>query len=124
MTVFYKIQFASYLSLLLHVLPSFASNRLGFAILALLNCPKSTAFNRPKYESQLSEVDFLVTVDKKPWFAVEAKRSEEEVSRSLVYYKEKLNVPFVYQILEKPNVDRHKNGIRVVSADKFLAALV
>lgn len=70
------------------------------------------------------EVDFLVTVDKKPWFAVEAKRSEEEVSRSLVYFKDKLNVPFVYQILEKPNVDRHKSGIRVVSADKFLAGLV
>ncbi|MCG7850890.1 MAG: AAA family ATPase [Methanosarcinaceae archaeon] len=70
------------------------------------------------------EVDFLVTVDKKPWFAVEAKRSEEEVSRSLAYFRERLNIPFVYQILEKPNVDRHKSGIRVVSADKFLAGLV
>jgi len=70
------------------------------------------------------EVDFLVTVDKKPWFAVEAKRSEEEVSRSLAYFRERLNIPFVYQILEKPNVDRYKSGIRVVSADKFLAGLV
>ncbi len=70
------------------------------------------------------EVDFLVTVDKKPWFAVEAKRSEEEVSRSLAYFRERLNVPFVYQILEKPNVDRLKSGVRVVSADKFLAGLV
>jgi len=85
-----------------------------------------------RYKTQLcflrnvdkKEVDFLVTVDKKPWFAVEAKRSEEEVSRSLAYFRERLNVPFVYQILEKPNVDRHKSGIRVVSADKFLAGLV
>jgi hypothetical protein len=27
-------------------------------------------------------------------------------------------------LLEKPNVDRYKSGIRVVSADKFLAGLV
>lgn len=70
------------------------------------------------------EVDFLVTVNEKPWFAVEAKCSEEAVSRSLFYFKEKLKIPFIYQVLEKPNVDRLKSGIRIVSADRFLVSLV
>ena len=70
------------------------------------------------------EVDFLVTVDEKPWFAVEAKLSEETISKSLLYFKERMNIPFIYQVLEKPNVDRLKNGVRIISADKFLAGLV
>jgi predicted AAA+ superfamily ATPase len=70
------------------------------------------------------EVDFLVTVDEKPWFAVEVKLNEEAPDKTLFYFKEKLNIPFVYQVLEKANTDRLKTGIRIVSADKFLSGLV
>jgi predicted AAA+ superfamily ATPase len=70
------------------------------------------------------EVDFLVTVDEKPWFAVEAKLNEETPDKTLFYFKKKLNIHFVYQVLEKPKTDRLKTGIRVVSADKFLSGLV
>ncbi len=70
------------------------------------------------------EVDFLVTVNEKPWFAVEVKQSDESVSKNLLYFKDGLDIPFVYQVLEKSGVDRLKNGVRVVSADRFLAALI
>jgi len=36
------------------------------------------------------EVDFFVTVDNKPWFAVEVKISDTSVSPHLHYYREKL----------------------------------
>ncbi|OGR85646.1 MAG: hypothetical protein A3J74_06200 [Elusimicrobia bacterium RIFCSPHIGHO2_02_FULL_57_9] len=70
------------------------------------------------------EVDFLVTSDGKPWFAVEVKTQDQEVSSNLRYFREKLNIPFSYQVLKKSGVDMFNNGVRVVSADKLLAALV
>lgn len=70
------------------------------------------------------EVDFLVTCQGKPWFAVEVKSQEESVSPNLRYFRERLNIPFAYQVLKKEGVDWINNGIRVVSADKLLSALV
>jgi len=70
------------------------------------------------------EVDFLVTVDQKPWFAVEAKLSERAISPALYYYKERLKIPFVYQVIRDPGVHRFINGVRVISADRFLTGLV
>jgi hypothetical protein len=70
------------------------------------------------------EVDFLVTVDQKPWFAVETKLSERSVSPSLLYYQERLKIPFVYQVIREPGAHRFMSGVRVISADRFLAGLV
>jgi len=70
------------------------------------------------------EVDFLVAVDGKPWFAVEVKLGETDVSPALRYFREKLTIPFCYQVVQKSGVDSWIQGIRVVSADKFLAALI
>jgi len=70
------------------------------------------------------EVDFLVTVDGKPWFAVEAKLADENVAPDLLYFKEKLKVPFAYQLIKKPGVHRFVRGVHVVSAERFLAGLV
>ena len=70
------------------------------------------------------EVDFLVTVDEKPWFAVEAKTQDESVSANLKYFRERLEIPFAYQVLNKKGVDRFVGDVRVISADKFLAALI
>lgn len=70
------------------------------------------------------EVDFLVTLENKPWFAVEAKVQEEAVPPHLGYFRERLKIPFVYQALRKTGVDRLVDGVRVVSADKLLACLV
>ena len=70
------------------------------------------------------EVDFLVTIDKKPWFSVEAKLNDASVSRHLHYFKNKLNIPYSYQVVKKSGVDRLIKNIRVVSADAFLPGLI
>jgi hypothetical protein len=70
------------------------------------------------------EVDFFVTVDNRPWFAVEVKISDTSVSPHLHYYRKKLNIPYCYQVVKKSGVDRFINGIRIVSADRFLCGLI
>lgn len=70
------------------------------------------------------EVDFLVTINSKPWFAVEVKINNIRLSPSLLYFKNKLPIPYVYQIVKNDNVDRLENGARILSANKFLTALV
>jgi len=70
------------------------------------------------------ETDFLITVNKKPWIAVEVKLSDKRVSKHLKYFKEKLKIPFTYQVIGESNVDIWQNNIRVISADKFLSGLV
>lgn len=75
------------------------------------------------------EVDFLVTKNKKPWFMVEAKASGGKgISKWLYYYKEKLNVPYAFQIgFDMPYVDRdcfETEEPVVVSAKTFLSQLI
>lgn len=70
------------------------------------------------------EVDFLLTVAGKPWFCVEAKASDKSASRMLLHFKEKMGLPLAYQVLRKPGEDYIKDGVRVISADKFLTALI
>jgi len=70
------------------------------------------------------EVDFLVTIDNKPWFALEAKLSDSNISPHLYYFKEKLSIPFSYQIVMRGDVDQFIKGVQVVAADRFLAALI
>lgn len=70
------------------------------------------------------EVDFLVTIDNKPWFAVEAKLNETSLSPHLLYFKERLSIPYIYQVVKKTATDRLEKGIRIVSAGKFLAGLI
>lgn len=69
------------------------------------------------------EVDFLVTANEKPWFAVEVKTQDEAVSPHLRYFRERLNIPFAYQVLKKKGIDTLTGGVRVISAGKLLAAL-
>lgn len=70
------------------------------------------------------EVDFLVSIDKKPWFAVEVKNSSEEISPWLNYYGERLKIPFLYQVVNKSSVNFIKNNVQVVSVENFLKILV
>lgn len=70
------------------------------------------------------EVDFLVTVDRKPWLAIEVKSGKENVSKSLVYFVDKLKIPFAYQLVKETGIDYWKNNIRIISADKFLSGLI
>lgn len=70
------------------------------------------------------EVDFLVTADGKPWFAVEAKLSDTKISPNLLYFQERMNIPVLFQVVKTPGVDIFSSGVRILSADKFLPSLV
>lgn len=89
-------------------------------------------FEKDGYKTELfylrnvdkKEVDFLITKDNKPWFAVEVKLSDTFPSKNLSYFKERLNIPFNFQVVKQDGVDFIKDNIRVISASKFLTGLV
>lgn len=70
------------------------------------------------------EVDFLVTHRNKPWFAVEVKTSETRVEPALVYFRDRLAIPWVYQVTLEGTRDFIENGVRILPASRFLGALV
>lgn len=70
------------------------------------------------------EVDFLVTEGGKPWFAVEVKSSAKDISKGLTYFGDRLNIPFLYQLVDERSIDIKKDKIRVLSIEKFLLSLV
>lgn len=70
------------------------------------------------------EVDFLLTIGKKPWMAVEVKNSDTQVSPNLKYFGQKLRVPLLYQLASETGVDFVQDTVRVISVDKFLSGLV
>ena len=70
------------------------------------------------------EVDFLVTVRRKPWFAVEAKLRANAIDPSLLYFRDRLKIPWVYQVTLEGTRDFVENGVRSVPAADFLSALV
>ncbi len=70
------------------------------------------------------EVDFVVSVDGELWMAVEVKSSDKEISQPLSYFKKKTGVKFAYQLVDERNVDAVKDGIRIMSVEKFLSGLV
>ena len=74
--------------------------------------------------AEKKEVDFLITYNNKPWFAVEAKLTRTKISPNLKYFQSKLNIPFSFQVIKKTNVDMISKNIRVVSADRFLLGLI
>jgi hypothetical protein len=69
------------------------------------------------------EVDFLVTAGRRPWFAVEAKLSDTRVDPALVYFRDRLQVPWVYQVVLESRRDFVESGVRVIPANRFLAGL-
>ena len=70
------------------------------------------------------EVDFFISIDSRPWFAVEVKLNETKPSNNLLYYRERLDIPFTFQVIGKTETDILKNEIRIISADKFLTGLI
>jgi len=69
------------------------------------------------------EVDFLVALEGRPWFAVECKLSGRKVNPALNYFGESLEIPFLYQITMEQGADIQDGRVRVMPAGKFLAAL-
>lgn len=75
-------------------------------------------------DAEKREVDFLVTIENKPWFCVEVKSSFKSIPSSLKYFAQKLKIPFVYEMVKEENIDYIKDNVRIISADKFLTAFV
>jgi len=69
------------------------------------------------------EVDFLVTVDGKPWFTVEAKVATTTIERSLRFFLDRLRIPWAYQITLDGQQDFVQDGIRCLPARQFFGAL-
>lgn len=69
------------------------------------------------------EVDFLVSCDGKPWFAVEAKLADGDPDPSLRYFAGRIGVKWLYQAALDGKRDFVRDGVRCVPARKFLAAL-
>lgn len=70
------------------------------------------------------EVDFLVTLEGRPWFAVEAKLAASRPDPSLLYFRDRLEIPWVYQVSLEGDRDVVERGIRLLPASRFLGALV
>jgi len=70
------------------------------------------------------EVDFLVTIDGNPWFSVEVKVSDGRVEPSITYFKDRLRIPFCYQVTLDGNRNALIDGVHVLPAHVFLSALV
>ncbi len=75
-------------------------------------------------DSDHREVDFVVTVNNKPWFMVEVKTSDESPSPALNYFGDRLKVDERYQVVLNGTRDFMSNKIRVMPLAKFLSALV
>ena len=72
------------------------------------------------------EVDFVHTIDNKPVAAIEVKSKSQNISTALKYFKLELNISYGYQVVREEDIDflSLKEDIRVISASKFLSALV
>jgi predicted AAA+ superfamily ATPase len=70
------------------------------------------------------EVDFLITIKNKPWFAVEVKTSDSTPSPSLQYFGDRLGIPFLYHVVLETKTDILKKNIRVMPVAKFLSGLI
>jgi uncharacterized protein len=46
------------------------------------------------------------------------------LSPHLLYFKERLSIPYVYQVVKKTAVDKIEKGARIISAGKFLFGLI
>jgi predicted AAA+ superfamily ATPase len=69
------------------------------------------------------EVDFLITNDNKPWFAVECKKKDKAVNPALKYFGERLKIPFLYQLTLEGKEDIRDGRVRIMPVAKFLSAL-
>ena len=70
-------------------------------------------------DTDLREVDFVVLKNKKPIFAVECKTGERQLSKHLLYFKERTSIPYFYQVhLGEKDYVTEKN-IRVLPFIKF-----
>ena len=70
-----------------------------------------------------AEVDFLITYEKNPWLLIEVKHGQPDVPSSLYRFKTELNIPaLLLTNLPKINLKK-KEGISIMSLERFLSIL-
>ncbi len=73
------------------------------------------------------EVDFVIIKDKKPMILIEAKFKDENISKNLIHFQKKVQVPYAIQVVHKENVSRKTTKGKltqyIVSAEAFLNIL-
>lgn len=78
-------------------------------------------------DKEKREVDFVMVHQKTPFCLIECKFNQEEISPSLVYFQNKLQIPIAVQLVHQPGVcKRMKEGSLtrwVISADRWLGLL-
>jgi hypothetical protein len=46
------------------------------------------------------------------------------LSPNLLYFRDRLSIPYIYQVVKKDKIDLLEKGGRVLSAGRFLAGLI
>ena len=70
------------------------------------------------------EVDFILSAGGRPWMAIEVKTGDPAPSRALSYVLQRMDIPETILVSRKPGLDVVRQGVRQISLDRFLAALV
>ena len=65
-----------------------------------------------------------MTAKGRPWLAVEAKVSGTTIDPSLTYFRDRLKIPFTYQVVLEGTRDFVEDGVRCLPAADFLGALI
>ena len=70
------------------------------------------------------EIDFVVTRNRKPIFAVECKTGEQNLSRNIAYFAERTNIPLFYQVhMGTKDVEIANSRARILPMNKLAAIL-
>jgi predicted AAA+ superfamily ATPase len=70
--------------------------------------------------AQGKEIDFVVVKNQKPWFAVECKTDDRQLSKQISYYAERTNIPKFFQVhLGSKDYEVKENRARVLAFHKF-----
>lgn len=69
------------------------------------------------------EVDFLVLRDRTPWYLIECKTGDVQISGDLARFQTLLQVPHAVQLVQRRGFDRldRSSGIRVVDYERFFS---
>ena len=72
------------------------------------------------YEQQ--EVDFVITLDNKPWLLIEAKTGKPDIEHAVYRFKDELKVPALI-LTQEDNWNHVKNDVYIFSARRFFGEL-
>ena len=66
------------------------------------------------------EVDFILTLNNKPFKSIEVKQSDDSLSSNLKYLKDRINPEESIQLVQNIYKSKEINGIKIVSAANWL----